>query len=192
MVSRVTAGLLLKDSRRATGFTQTGLAASSQIHQSAISRIERQGGASFDTIERLLGALGLRLIAVPISRPTVADYASELRSHVADGRPVIRLLAETTNTLVQATPHERALLVASPPPPTANRGVDSFLAGLVEHVCGLEGPAWTSEPARFTETDWVLNPFPEDSVLDGIIRAATPPAFARHGVYVDASDLASV
>lgn len=188
----MTAGSLLRNARLAAGATQADLAAASRHLQPAISRIERRGGASFDTVEHLLRALGLRLIAVPLSRPTVADYASEIRNRIGGDLPVTRVLAEATNTLIEAGPHDLALLVATPPALTTEVRVDAFLAGLVEHVCGTGAPVWTHQPARFTTTDWVLNPFTNDKVLEALIRSATPAAFARHGVYVDVSDLASV
>lgn len=188
----MTAGALVRNARLAAGVTQADLAARSSHHQPVISRIERKGGAAFETVEGLLRTLGLRLIAVPLVGPDLADYASEIRERLAQGLPVARVLAELTNTLVAADPHERALLVASPPALTTANWVDSFLAGLVDHLCGAGGPAWTAEASRSTSSDWVLNPFPEDEELEQLIRASTPPAFARHGIYVDLADLASV
>lgn len=188
----MTAGTLIRNARSAAGVTQRELAARSNHLQPAISRIERKGGASFRTVEELLGVLGLRLIAVPQGGLSVADYASEIRDRLAQGLPVTRVLVEATNTLVDAGPHERALLVASPPPLTGTPWIDAFLAGLVDHLCGPDGPRWTDEPARFTAVGRVLNPFPDDEVLEGLIRAATPPAFARHGIHVDLADLTSV
>ncbi len=43
----MTAGAILRNARLAAGVTQQQLAASSGHHQPAISRIEREGGASF-------------------------------------------------------------------------------------------------------------------------------------------------
>ncbi|HWJ98406.1 MAG TPA: hypothetical protein VNQ33_09620, partial [Acidimicrobiales bacterium] len=167
-------------------------AASSKHLQPAISRIEREGGASFHTLEHLLGSLGLRVIAVPLTRPTVADHAIELRQRVAAKKPTIRALAEATNNLVEADPRELPLLVATPPAPTTDARVDAYLAALVDHVCGDTAPHWTDEASRTVTEPWILNPFPADAALDQLIRANTPPAFARHGVYIDASDLASI
>lgn len=187
----MSAGTILRNARLAAGVTQEQLAASSRHQQPAISRIEREGGASFQTLERLLTSLGLRLIAVPLTRPTVADHAAELRQRLADRKPTTRLLAQITNDLCEATPWELPLLVASAPATTGDRRLDAYLAALVEHVCGETAPPWTAEPDRTATEPWVLNPFPEDEVLAKLIRANTPPAFARHGVFVDASDLAS-
>lgn len=188
----MTAGSILRSARLAAGVTQAELAASSHQHQPAISRIEREGGASFNKLEHLLGAIGYRIIAVPLTRPTVADYAAELRAHIAAHKPTTRVLAEAANALVDADPAELPLLVATPPAPTGDPRTDAYLAALVDYVCGDTAPRWTDEPVRTVTEPWVLNPFPEDAVLDEIIRANTPLAFARHGVYVDAADLASV
>lgn len=188
----MTAGATLRNARLAAGVTQQQLAASARVQQPAISRIEREGGASFGSLERLLASLGLRLIAVPVGRPTVADLATELRTRVAGAGPTIRLLAEVSNNLIGADPEELPLLVATPPAPTGDRRVDAYLAGLVDHVCGPLAPRWTSDPRRTLDVPWVLNPFPDDRVLDELIRANTPPSFARRGVFVDAADLLSV
>jgi transcriptional regulator with XRE-family HTH domain len=188
----MTAGDVLRNARLAAGVTQAELGASAQYLQPAISRIERRGGASFDTIEQLLSAIGLRLIAVPLTRPTLADHAQDLRERLAAGKPTARALVEVTNSVLEADPSELPLIVATPPAPTNDSGLDAYLAGLVEHACGSSAPKWTREPARYCSEGWVLNPFPGDEVLDELIRSATPPAFARHGVFVDTSDLASV
>lgn len=188
----MTAGAILRNARLAAGVTQQQLAASSGHHQPAISRIEREGGASFATLEHLLAGLGLRVIAVPLTRPTVADLAAELRERVASHQPTTRALAEATNTLVEADPHELPLLVATPPAPTGDPRIDAYLAALVDHLSGTDAPRWTEEPHRSLTEPWTLNPFPADDVLGQLIRENTPLAFARHGVYVDASDLTSV
>ena len=188
----MTAGSILRNARLAAGVTQAELDASSHQNQPAISRIEREGGASFNTLERLLGNLGLRVIAVPIDRPTVVDIAAELRQRVATGKPTSRLLAEAANILVEADPRDLPLLVAAAPAPTGDSRLDAYLAALVDHVCGDAAPRWTDESGRTLTEPWVRNPFPHNAVIDQHIRASTPPAFARHGVYVDAADLASV
>ncbi len=188
----MTAGSILRNARLAVGVTQAELAASSQHLQPAISRIEREGGASFSTLEHLLGALGYRVIAVPLTRPTVADLAAELRAHLTAKASTTRVLAEAANNLTSADPTELPLLVATPPAPTSDPRIDAYLAALVDHVCGDAAPRWTSEPVRTVTEPWVLNPFPEDQVLDQLIRTNTPPAFARHGVFVHVSDLVSI
>ena len=76
--------------------------------------------------------------------------------------------------------------------PRPGTALDAYLAALVDHVCGDAAPRWTDESGRTLTEPWVRNPFPHNAVIDQHIRASTPPAFARHGVYVDAADLASV
>lgn len=187
------AGEVVRSCRRAARVTQGNLAHLTGTPQPAISRIERTGGANFDTVIELLEGLGLRLIAVPIgTRLTVAEQVTRIREEIAIGRPTTRSLAQLTNTLVHADRNELPFLVATTPEPTGDRRIDAFVAALVEHVAGTTAPAWVQHSGRFLTDEWVYSPFPDDADLNAIIRSGTPPAFARHGVYVDASDLTSV
>lgn len=56
-------GRAVRDARRRSGLNQTALGERVGLTQVTVSRIERaDGGATLDTVLRLLGALGLELI----------------------------------------------------------------------------------------------------------------------------------
>ena len=69
---------------------------------------------------------------------------------------------------------------------------DAFIAALVEHHLGAESlpvPAWTSEPWRSVEPAWFVVDLPS---FRADALETSPPAFVRHGVYVNASELESL
>jgi transcriptional regulator with XRE-family HTH domain len=81
--------------------TQAQLAASAGVPQPSVSRIETSGSATVELVSRLLGALGLRLVAAPLDRPTVAESALAIRGQVAagaPGTPAFRLLLSRTES----------------------------------------------------------------------------------------------
>jgi hypothetical protein len=93
--------------------------------------------------------------------------------------------------LVRADSASRVALCAMPPLPTGDRRYDALLAALVEHDLerdGLPVPTWAQDPGRQAGGWWVED-LPE---LREAVRQATPPAFARHGVWLDATELESV
>jgi hypothetical protein len=81
-------------------------------------------------------------------------------------------------------------LAATPPAPTGDLRYDAYVAALVEHhldAAHLPLPAWVEEPGRILDEPWIVDRFAEPDV-----ESATPTAFRRHGVLVDARELASV
>ena len=85
----------------------------------------------------------------------------------------------------------RVALCVMPPPPAGDRRFGALLAALVEHDLerdGLPVPGWARDPGRDAEGWWVED-LPE---LRAAVRKATPAAFARHGVWLDAAELESV
>ncbi len=84
-----------------------------------------------------------------------------------------------------------AVLVAAPPPPTGDRRYDAYLAAVVEHRLGEAAPDWAKSPRRSVTPGWVIGSGPQNRELESLIRAETPPAFRRHGVFIHPSDLTS-
>ena len=98
------AGSLLRDARRRAELTQTELAELSGTSQATLSAYERGSKTpSADTLARVLAAAGVRLVAVPATRPVRIPGAAALQ-HVARGLDdVIELAAQLP------TRHRRAL-----------------------------------------------------------------------------------
>ncbi len=190
----VNVGPLLRSARLGAGLTQAQLAASAGVPQPSVSRIETNGSATVELVSRLLGALGLRLVAAPLDRPTVAESALAIRGQVAagaHGTPAFRLLSEVANNVLEADETVLPVLVAAPPPSTGDRRYDAYIAAVVEHRLGEAAPNWTKAGERSVSPEWVVGSTSGNKKLEELIRAATPPAFRRHGVFIHPSDLTS-
>lgn len=105
---------------------------------------------------------------------------------------LFRQLLQVNDDLASEPPVTRLALCLTPPPLTGNRGVDAFLAAVVEYRLRkdrLPVPPWTSYPERYCDPPWDVAGVP--SLMDEI-RRTTPAAFKRHGVLITENDLAGV
>jgi transcriptional regulator with XRE-family HTH domain len=81
---------LVCDARRRSGMTQTELAERSGTSQATISAYEHGAKSpTSDTLERVLAAAGMRLTALPASRPVRVPPSGELESR---GRVLAQVL----------------------------------------------------------------------------------------------------
>ena len=88
-----------------------------------------------------------------------------------------------------ALPRQMQVDALKKPPPLTGTDWDAFLAAVVEHVAWLHEhpiPAWCNEPARFAKHPWVVSSNPVIAI-DSVLYP--PPAFVRHNVFPDPSDL---
>jgi transcriptional regulator with XRE-family HTH domain len=187
---------LLQGSRQGAGLTQRRLAALAGVPQPSIAELESggQGDATIGLIARLLEPCGAQLIAVPSTTPSVAAVGSALRRLVRAGHGglVFRQLIQLSDYLEREPPATRLALSLTPPPRTGDRGVDAFLAAVVElrlHKDRLPVPDWTSRPDRYCDPPWDVAGIP--ALIDDV-RRSTPASFRRHGVLISEDDLVSV
>lgn len=79
----------------------------------------------------------------------------------------------------------------TPPRLTGTRW-DALLAAVTEHFAWeheLEPPAWVHEPERFFDPAWLVTDLPKDGLSDIDPERFTPPAFRRHGTWIDPCSL---
>ena len=91
----------------------------------------------------------------------------------------------------EAGPVRSALCIPAAPL-TGDRHYDAFISAAVEHYLALENlpvPPWTSEPERFARPIWFVAGIPG---LEADAYLTAPISFVRHGVLINASELASV
>jgi transcriptional regulator with XRE-family HTH domain len=194
----VDAATLIRSARAATSVSQRALARASNVPQPSISDIERGvHDATVGLVERLLRPLGAQIIAVPTTRPTVAQWADAIAGHLRHGRSghAYRSLVQVGDDLLAVEPALRVVLTLAPPAPTGDRGVDAYLAALVDQRLtddGLPVPHWVDDPGRTAETPWFVAGVADSPELVAYVRANTPEPFARRGVWVSHDDLASV
>jgi transcriptional regulator with XRE-family HTH domain len=188
-----TAAGVLRQARGLARLTQRALAARAHEHQPNIATIESGArDANFAKVAHLVRAAGARLCVLPTTVQPVAEVADEIARllEVGDERRAYRTWLGLHDDLVRTDPATRVALCVTPPLARDSR-YDALLAALVEHDLerdGLPVPRWAMDPNRNAHGWWV-----EDSpTLHDAIRDATPPAFARHGIWLDARELESV
>lgn len=187
-----TAAGILRQVRRVRLLTQREFAAAVAEHQSSIADFERgKHDPAVDRLDRLVGAFGYRLTALPTRRHTVADAADAIYLWLRQGRRdnAYRELIQLNDDFGAEDGALAVALAVSPPAPVGDAGFDVFIAALVEHhleAKGLPVPSWTAATPRL-ERPWIVDEFADDDV-----EARTPNAFRRRNIHIDAAELASV
>jgi transcriptional regulator with XRE-family HTH domain len=188
------AGTIVRSARKRRRLTQHALAARSGIAQPNIAAIESKAtGATITTLDRLLAATGDQLTVLPTREATATDTAEYVASLLRDGkkRSAYRAVLAFHDGLVRSDPAVRVALAVAPPSLIGDTRWDALLAGIVEHgLQSLPKPAWLVEAERVAE-GWFVD---EDApvVMRPRIKASTPRALRRHGVFLDRAELASV
>lgn len=189
-------GELVQGPRQYAGLTQRQLAALAKVPQPSIAELESgaEDNPTFGLLSRLLARCGAQLVAVPSTTPSIAATAAELRRAVRsrDDGLVYRLLIQANDDLAAESPVIRLALAVTPPPRTGDRGVDAFLAAVVDHRLRqgrVPRPDWVDDPTRVCDPPW--NVAGIDGLVDEI-EAHTPRSFRVRGVLIHEDDLASV
>lgn len=191
----MTSSTLLRAARGAGGLSQRALADKAGIPQPRIADIE--AGAHDTTVgrlEELLAPLGQRITFLPSERRPVWEAAVAVADAVADAdeRRAWREVIQLSDDLNASDGAVRVALSVAEPPPTGDLRYDALIAGVVDHWLSrgrLPRPTWVRAPERTLEPAWDVEPLPE---LRAAARETTPRAFARHGVFVAASEFESV
>ena len=187
---------LIQGPRQSAGLSQRGLAALADVPQPSIAELESgsQRDATVGLVQRLLASCGAQLISVPTTTPSVAAVASVLRGYVAANKRglAFRQLLQLNDDLVSEPVGTRLALCLTAPGLTGDRGIDAFLAAVVEYRLGqsrLPIPEWTAQPERYCEPVWDVAGVP---ALAADVRRSTPQPFKQHGVLISKEDLTSV
>lgn len=184
------ASSFLHAARASRGWTQRELALRCGVAQPSLSDIETgDRDTTVAKLEQILRATGHRLVSIPTTRPTVAEWALALREAVAEDPGALeKCFVQIADDLRSADGAACVALASERPEPTGATSVDAVLAALVEHVLGqrdLPVPAWVHEGWRASEEPWDLI---RTEGLRALARAATPEPFRRRNVFVP-SDL---
>jgi transcriptional regulator with XRE-family HTH domain len=188
----VTVIAVLRRTRARSGQSLAAIAARAGIAESNLSTIEHNRRAPrSSTVDRLAEALEITLVPVATGgRNTAADAAEHLAEALdaGDQARAYRTVLQLADDLATATPYLRALLVAEPAP-RVEAGWDAFLAAVVElrlEQAGLPSPEWITHTTGDLDHPWS----PPEAVLPAR-PDHVPAAFLRHGVLVEAAELAS-
>lgn len=179
------ASTFLRNARASRGWSQRELARRCGVAQPSLSDIESgDRDTTVAKLEQILRATGHRLVALPTTRPTVAEWALALRDESAGPAVVNKSLIQVSDDLRAAPSTVAVALAATAPEPTNDERVDAALAAIVEHSLSernLPVPAWVDEPSRCSSVEWDLVDHPD---LRLRARATVPRAFARRNVYI--------
>jgi transcriptional regulator with XRE-family HTH domain len=186
---------LLRQARQAAGRSQHGLARLAGTPQPRVSEVERAVvDPTVRTLERLVRAAGHQLAVLPTRAATAAGAAAAVAGELEAGPGgedrAYRAIIGFSDGLADAEPAVRVALCVAEPAPTGDRRFDAAIAGLVEHhlrANRLPLPRWVGTSDRTVDPPWIVD---RDAGPD--IAARTPPALRRHGVLIDAAELASV
>lgn len=184
--------------RRERGFSQADVAERLGTSQPVISRLEAGGrDPRLSTLERYARVVGADLeVQTAGTRGLAADLADSIRERLDRSEPATKTFREAIQFIddARAMPVEDLRdAVDQEPLSTGDRRWDAVVAAVVDWVCSAQHvttPRWTSAARwRVPAPGWVVSPHER---LHAVIRAETPPEFARHGVYVDQASLMSV
>lgn len=189
------AATILRTAREASGLTQRALAQRAKDHQPTISALERGShDPGLEHLQRLLVATGHRLVLVPTRARPVNEAAAAVETALRQSSiaTALREVFQLSDDLVREHGDVRAALSAAPPVRVGDPRFDALIAAVTEHHLRAEDlplPEWLTTPDRRLADPWFVDDLPSERER---IKAETPPAFARRGVYLSASELVSV
>lgn len=183
---------MLRDARRAAGFTQVELADRAGTAQPAVAAYESGGRTpNLATLRRLLDACehDVELRAHPRVRRGAASLAELAQTIAVDlkqdrERDALRLLFGFADDFRGSSRPGRIALLHDEPPPTGDARFDAALAGVAEFFANesaIPAPRWVDGPGRFVEPWWFVASRP---AFHAYTLANTPAVFARHGVFM--------
>lgn len=191
----VSASSLLRASRRASGLSQRALARVARVAQPRIATVE---SGAFDTsvarLERLVAATGGRVTVLPTRARPVWEASLAIGRAIDEGdeATAFREVIQVSDDLACAEGAVRVALAVAPAVPCGDARYDALLAGVVDYwlvADRLPRPEWLAQPAWTLAEPWDVEPVPG---LRAAARRATPRPIARHGVFLAASELASL
>lgn len=180
------ASTFLRNARASRGWSQRELARRCGVAQPSLSDIESgERDTTVAKLEQILRATGHRLVALPTTRPTVAEWVPALRDITErDPGALEKCFVQIADDLTDADDPISVALASEPPASTGSSTVDAVLAALVEHLFerrDLPVPAWTEDPTRVSAEPWDLVTV---EGLRALARAKTPEPFRRRNVFV--------
>ncbi|MHB1614758.1 MAG: helix-turn-helix domain-containing protein [Actinomycetes bacterium] len=191
----MSASSLLRTARHARGVSQRELARAAHVSQPGIAAVE--SGAHDTTLDRLdllLVPLGQRVSLLPTRARPVWQVAVDLRAalEASDEKRAWREIVQCSDDLARETHATRVALAVTQPLPVGDSRYDAVLAAVTDYHLsrdGLPRPVWLDLPEYQLAEPWDVEEVPS---LRDRARSDTPPAIARHGVFLAAAELASV
>jgi DNA-binding transcriptional MerR regulator len=125
-----------------------------------------------------------------IAESSISSPSNLSGRYLEDGK--LRAVIDFRDALRKADQEGFRILVSERPSPLGDCRWDAFVAAVIEDEAerkAVPAPQWVHEDPRFAQPEWSVAPYPQFLESE---RAASPPAFLRHGVIAGEESLASV
>lgn len=191
----MSADVLARSARAASGLTQSELAFRSGIAGSSLSLIEHgKREPTFATFDALVRATRRSVVTIPTLRSDAAGIASEISDALtkSDDALAFRRFLQLADNLAAEHGATRVGLVLTEPAPTGSEHWDAAIAALCEFrldESALPIPDWVAARAGRADIPWT----PRTSVYDiPADPTQVPEEFLRRGILIEAATLESV
>jgi len=190
----MTAGVLARSARAASGLTQIELASRSGIAGSSLSLIEHgKREPTVATLDALLRATRHSVVTIPTVRSDAARIASEIADALAnsDDAKAYRRFLQLADNLAAEVGATRVGLTLTEPSPTGSEGWDLAIAALCEYrlkAHRLPIPKWIIARRGSPALTW--EPRTSDYKIPVDARKV-PREFLRRGILIEAETLES-
>ena len=190
----MTAGVLARAARAASGLTQIELASRSGIAGSSLSLIEHgKREPTVATLDTLLRATRHTVVTIPTVRSDAARIASEIATAVADSddAAAYRRFLQLADNLAAESGATRVGLTLTEPAPTGSEQWDAAIAALSEYRLNagrLPVPKWIKARKGHPDRPWAPHTSDYEIPTD---LTKVPRQFSRRGILVEAQTLES-
>ncbi len=190
----MTATILARAARAASGLSQSQLAQRSGIANSSLSLIEHgKREPTVSTLESLLRATRHTVVIIPTVRSDAARIAAEISAAlaVADDSAAFRRFLQLADNLNAETGATRVGLTLTEPAPTGSTQWDAAIAALCEYRLNSDGlplPSWILSRTGTPGAAWA--PRTSDYFIPAD-PAHVPREFLSRGILVESETLQS-
>lgn len=191
----MTAAVLARSARAASGLTQSELAIRSGIAGSSLSLIEHgKREPTVATLDALLRATRHTVVTVPTVRSDAARIASEIGAAItnSDDASAFRRFLQLADNLAAERGATRVGLALTEPAPTGSEQWDAAIAALCEFrlkADALPVPDWVTTRAGHPDNPWAPRTSDYDIPAD---PTRVPNEFLRRGILIEAATLESI
>lgn len=191
----MTASVLLRAARSASGSSQSQLSELSGVANSSLSLFEHGHRVpTTATLEKVLRSARHSLIAIPTVLPDVAAIADAIRSALreADDASAFRLLIQEADNLGAVDGALRVGLSLSEPAPTGDHRWDAAIAAIAAwrlDESALPHASWIDGESRRLDAPWQP---PDGSIHIPVDSDDVPDALLRRNILIENSTLRSV
>ncbi|MCU1480129.1 MAG: family transcriptional regulator [Subtercola sp.] len=191
----MSAKVLARSARAASGLTQSELAIRSGIAGSSLSLIEHgKREPTVATLDTLLRATGQTAVTIPTVRSDAARIASEIGDALtrSDDASAFRRFLQLADNLAAEYGATKVGLVLTVPAPTGSEHWDTAIAALCEFrldASALPIPTWVAKRVGHPDSPWAPRTSDYDIPADATL---VPDAFLRRGILIEAATLESI